>query len=98
MQEQRAAVAMAETVNLRIPREWLADVPEEELALRQVFRLGVNQFKIEKAIRLYLDGVGSLGYIAEQLGLDKGALVHEARSRCIEPSFSDATVREEAGP
>jgi hypothetical protein len=43
----------------------------------------------------YRDGVGSLGYIAEQLGLSKRDLIREARMRGIEPDFSEETGQEE---
>ena len=74
---------------------WLEGVDDEPLALQQIFRMGLFHYKVERGLRLYQDGVGSLGYIAEHLGLSKRDLVREARIRGIEPDFSDETVREE---
>ncbi|MFQ5814146.1 MAG: hypothetical protein ACE5I2_13305 [Anaerolineae bacterium] len=68
---------------------------EEQTTLEQVFDLGLYQCKVERALALYRDGVGSLGYIAEQLGLSKRDLIQEARMRGIEPDFSEETVQEE---
>lgn len=86
---------MEQTVAVQIPRQWLEDMPEEETILQQIFKLGIDQYKIERALIMYQEGVGSLGYIAEQLKLPKRKLVEEVRLRGIEPGFSEETVREE---
>ena len=88
-------IAMSRTVQLTIPKDWLGDLGDEEMTLREVVRLGVRQVKMARAIRLYLDGVGSLGYIGEKLGLDKRELIREARLRNVEPDASDLTEDEE---
>lgn len=86
---------MEYTVAIHVPREWLKDVPEEEFTLQQIFKLGLDQYKVERALALYRSGAGSLGYIAEQLKLPKAQLIEAARRRGIEPDFSAETVREE---
>jgi hypothetical protein len=86
---------MEQTVAMRIPQSWLVGIPQEPLTLEQIFRMGLYQYKVDRALKLYRDGVGSLGYIAEQLGLSKRDLIREARLRGIEPDFSEETVREE---
>ena len=86
---------MEQTVAMRMPQSWLVGIPQEPLTLEQIFRMGLYQYKVDRALKLYRDGVGSLGYIAEQLGLAKRDLVREARLRGIEPDFSEETVREE---
>jgi len=86
---------MEQTVAMQIPRQWLEGVSEEQVTLQQIFRLGLYQYKVERALALYRDDVGSLGYIAEQLGLSKRDLIREARVRGIEPDFSEETVQEE---
>ena len=53
------------------------------------------QYKVERALALYRDGVGSLGYVAEQLGLSKRDLIREARARGVDPDYSEETVQEE---
>lgn len=88
---------MEQTISVEVPREWLKGVPDEALALQQIFRLGLYQYKVERALALYRSGVGSLGYIAEQLELSKRDLIREARLRGVEPAFSEATVQEELG-
>jgi len=86
---------MEQTIAVQIPRQWVKDVPQETAFLQQIFQLGLTQYKIERALALYRDGVGSLGYISEQLGLPKQKLVREARLRGIEPDFSEETANEE---
>ena len=70
-------------------------LPEEELTLKQIIRLGIYQYKVERAIRLYRDGVGSLVYVAEQMGLNKQDLIREARRHNIDSDYSEQTVKEE---
>jgi predicted HTH domain antitoxin len=87
--------SMEQQITIRIPRAWLAGVPVEERTLQDIFRKGLHQYRVERALELYRDGVGSLGYIAAQLGLSKRDLAQEARRRGIAPALSEETVREE---
>lgn len=80
---------------VKIPRTWVKGLPEEELTFKQIIRLGVYQYKVERSIQLYRDGVGSLGYIAKQIGLNKQDLIREARHHNIDPEFSEKTIEEE---
>lgn len=95
MTAEKEEMPMEKTITVQIPRHWLEGVPEEPMTLQQIFRLGLYQYKVERALALYRDGVGSLGYIAEQVGLSKRDLIREARMRGIEPDFSEETVQEE---
>lgn len=86
---------MTQQVAFHIPSQWLEGVADEELTLQHIFRLGLQHYKIERALQSYQDGVGSLGYLAAQFGLDKPTLIREARRHHIDPAFSDQTVQEE---
>jgi len=86
---------MDRSVVIQVPPEWLQNVPEETLTLRQIFKMGLTQYKIERALALYRDGTGSLGYLAENLGLPKQQLIIAARQQGIEPDFSEEALREE---
>jgi len=70
---------MEQSITVSIPREWVTGLPEEYLTYQQIFRLGIRRYKIERAVQLYLDGVGSPGYISQQLGLSKQDLICELR-------------------
>ena len=86
---------MEQDLTVKIPRTWIKGLPDEELILKQIVRLGIYQYRLERAIQLYKDGVGSLGYVAEQMGLNKQDLIREARHHNIDPEFSDQTIQEE---
>ena len=86
---------MKQTVQMEIPRQWLAGVPDEPMTLQQIFRLGLYQYRVTRALSLFQDGVGSLGYIAEQLDLSKRDLIREARLRGIEPDYSEESIGED---
>jgi hypothetical protein len=86
---------MERSIMIQVPPEWLQDIPEEDLTLRQIFKMGLTQYKIERALALYRDGTGSLGYLAQSLGLPKRQLIIAARQQGIEPEFSEESVREE---
>jgi predicted HTH domain antitoxin len=88
---------MEQTVTIHIPQFWMKGLPEETLTLQHVIRLGIRQYKIERAIQLYRAGVGSVGYLAEQLEISKPELCQEFRQRGIDPEFSATTVQEELG-
>lgn len=86
---------MERSVMIQVPPEWLQDIPDETLTLRQIFKMGLTQYRIERALTLYRDGAGSLGYLAETMGLPKHQLIIAARQQGIEPDFSEEAVSEE---
>ena len=86
---------MEQDIAVKIPRTWIKGLPKEELSLKQIIRLGIYQYKVERAIQLYQDGVGSLGYVAEQIGLNKQDLSREARHHNINPEYSEQTIKKE---
>ncbi len=88
---------MEQTISINIPRSWISDVPEEQSILQHVFHLGIQQYQLERAIQLYQDNAGSIGYIAEQVHLSKQDIIREFRARGIEVEFSDLTLQEELG-
>lgn len=88
---------MEQSIVIQVPQEWLEDIPEEFLTLRQIFKLGLTQYRIQRALTLYRDGAGSLGYLAERIGVPKTQLIEAARHQGIQPDFSEETVAEELG-
>ena len=85
-------------VTLEIPEKWLQGLDwERAVVMREIVQLGAYQFKVRRALEMYQAGAGSLGYVAEQVGLSKRDLIREARARGIEPPFDEQTVREELG-
>ncbi len=88
---------MSQLLTIQVPQDWMEGVPEEDLILKEIFRMGIREYKVKRAIRLYKEGIGSLGYIAEKIGVLKQDLIHEFRLRNIEPDFSEAAIKEELG-
>jgi hypothetical protein len=85
-------------VTLEIPEQWLKGVDLDQTAVMQeIVQLGIYQFKIRRALKMYQARVGSLGYVAEKVGVSKRDLICEARARGIAPAFDEQTVREELG-
>jgi hypothetical protein len=89
---------MTDTVKLEIPGQWIADLDlDQDTVIQEVIRLGLYQLRVRRALELYQAGGGSLGYVAEKMGLSKRELIREAKSRGLEPPFDEQTVDEELG-
>jgi len=87
---------MEKTISMSIPEAWVHGLEwDQTTVLKEVFRLGVQQYKIRRAIEMYMSGMGSLGFIAEKMALPKRELIREARTRGIEPRIDDQTLIEE---
>ncbi len=86
---------MKQLVTIQIPQDWIKGLPNEELILKQIFKVGIQEYQIKRAIQLYKDEIGSLGYIAKKLRINKQDLIREFRKRDIEPEYSEQTLEEE---
>ena len=89
---------MEKRITLEIPEEWVHDLDWDQAAvLQEIVQLGTYQLRVRRALDMYKAGLGSLGYVAEKLGLSKRELIREARMRGVVPPFDEQTVREEMG-
>lgn len=89
---------MADTVTLEIPGQWIEGLGlDQEAVVQEIIRLGLYQLRVRRALEMYQAGAGSLGYVAEKVGLSKRDLIREARTRGLEPPFDEQTVDEELG-
>jgi len=87
---------MAKTVTVEIPEQWLQGLDWSQGAMMQeIIQLGMHEFKVQRALEMYQAGIGSLGFVADKVGISKRDLIREARSRGIEPLFDEETVRED---
>ncbi len=86
---------MSQLITIQVPQDWIKGIPEEELTLKEIFYMGIHEYKIKRAIQLYLEGMGSVGYIAEKMDLLKQDLIQELCLRNIDPEFSQTTLDEE---
>lgn len=90
---------MAEkTITFTVPQQWFTGLESTQGTLiEEIIQLGLQQLKFRRALDLYRSGAGSLGYVAEQLGLPKRELICEARARGLVPLFDEPMVAEELG-
>ena len=89
---------MEKFIKVEIPAQWLQGLDWDQTAvIQEIIQLGIYQFKVRQALEMYLAGTGSLGYVAEKVGLNKRDLIREARARGVEPAFDEQTVFEELG-
>ncbi|MGQ9554273.1 MAG: hypothetical protein ACUVWR_09190 [Anaerolineae bacterium] len=83
-------------VRLKVPQEWLRELQDEVTAL-EVVSLGVREYRIQKALTLYSRGVGSIGYVAELVGIPKLLLMEEGRRRGFVPGYDEKSAQEDIG-
>jgi len=89
---------MEQVITLEVPAQWVQGLDLDQAAVvQEIVQLGIYQFKVRRALEMYQAGAGSLGYVAEKVGLRKRDLIREARARGIEPPFDEQIVREELG-
>ncbi len=89
---------MEKVIKVEIPEQWLQGLEWGQAAVvQEIIQLGIYHFKVRRALEMYQAGAGSLGYVAQEVGLTKGDLIREARTRGIEPPFDEQTVQEELG-
>jgi len=89
---------MEQVITLEVPAQWVQGLDLDQAAVvQEIVQLGIYHFKVRRALEMYQAGAGSLGYVAEKVGLPKRDLIREARARGIEPPFDEQIVREELG-
>jgi len=85
------------TVQLRIPGEWMQDL-RDQATLLEVLGLGLETYHLRRALALYQKGVGSLGYVAELVGISKRVLMEEARRQGVlphyDPNFAEQDINQ----
>ncbi len=69
----------------------------EANARRLALSLGMEEYRIQRALALYQREAGSLGYVAELLGVPKRVLMEEARRRGVLPQFDEALADQDQG-
>jgi len=83
------------TVTLEVPETWMRNLAVDRAALLEIFRLGLLEYRIRRAISLYRSGLGSLSYAAEVVGLPRRILLEEARKYGLEPDYDEESFHED---
>ena len=76
------------TVQLEIPQEWMDDL-HDRATLLEVLSLGMEERRVRRALALYRQGAGSMGYVAELVGISKRVLMEGARRRGVLPRYDE---------
>ncbi|RME34181.1 MAG: hypothetical protein D6793_08830 [Thermoflexia bacterium] len=63
----------------------------------EILGLGLEEYRIRRALLLYQKGAGSLGYVAEVVGIPERVLIEEARRRGVLPHYEERFVRQDLG-
>jgi len=87
---------MAEMIALQmqVPREWLADLKDQAVFL-EILGLGLEEYRMQRALNLYQQGVGTLGYVADLVGISKRELMEHARRRGVLPQYDERFVEQD---
>lgn len=76
------------TMQVKVPEEWMQEL-DDQTTLLEILGLGLEEYRIRRALALYQRGVGSLGYVAELVHISERVLMEEARRRGIQPHYSE---------
>jgi predicted HTH domain antitoxin len=76
------------TVRLKVPQEWVHDL-KDQATLLEILGLGLEEYRFRRALTLYQAGAGSIGYVAELVGIPERVLTEEARQRGVLPEYDE---------
>lgn len=76
------------TVQLKVPEKWLQELKDDATIL-EILGLGLEEYRFQRALALYRQGIGSIGYVAELVGISKRVLIEEARRRGALPHYDE---------
>lgn len=90
---------MAEMIamQMQVPREWVPDL-QDQAAFLEILGLGLEEYRMQRALTLYQQGVGSLGYVADLVGISKRELMEHARRRGVLPRYDERFAEQDLRP
>ena len=66
-----------------------------QAAFLEILGLGLEEYRMQRAMNLYQQGVGSLGYVADLAGIPKRDLTEHARRRGDLPQYDERFVEQD---
>ena len=84
------------TIQVKVPEEWIQDLDDQTTFL-EILGLGLEEYRIRRALALYQKGIGSLGYVAELVRVPERVLMEEARRRGVLPHYDDLFADQDLG-
>ncbi|MBU0512319.1 MAG: UPF0175 family protein [Chloroflexi bacterium] len=82
------------SLQLDVPKAWAQDL-NDRATLLEILSLGLETYRLQRALILYQQGAGSLGYVADLVGISKRVLLEEARQRGALPHFDEHYVEQD---
>jgi predicted HTH domain antitoxin len=82
------------TVQLTVPEEWMQDL-KDQAALLEILGLGLEEYRLQRALALYQRGAGSIGYVAELVGIPQRVLIEKARQRGVFPQYDEQLAEQD---
>jgi predicted HTH domain antitoxin len=61
----------------------------DQATFLEILGLGREEYRTQRALALYEKGAGSLGYVADLVGIPKRVLMEHARQRGVLPRYDD---------
>ena len=85
-----------EMIKLEIPEDMLKNVDIRDLSqLEEIFKIGIRQMKIEKALHSYKEGKISIAKAAELADIPLSEMMMQASARGLKPLYDRKMVEEE---
>ena len=81
-------------LQMQIPREWLPDL-KDQAAFLEILGLGLEEYRMQRALGLYQQGLGTLGYVADLVGISKRELMEHARRRGVVPQYDERFIEQD---
>lgn len=81
-------------IQMQVPREWLPDL-KDQAAFLEILGLGLEEYRMQRALSLYQQGLGTLGYVADLVGISKRELMEHARRRGVLPQYDERFVEQD---
>ena len=82
-------------IKLEIPEDILKNVDiKDPSQLEEIFRIGIKQIKIEKALHSYNEGKISLAKAAELEDISLSEMMMQASARGLKPSYDKKMIEE----
>ena len=86
------------TITLQLPDYLAETLPVEDSSVCEILKLGLKQFRIERAIKRYKKGGVSLAKAAELAGIPIREMIPIAYAHGLEPKYDESLVESEITP
>ena len=67
----------------------------DQASFLEVLGLGLEEYRLQRALTLYQRGAGSLGYVADLVGIPERVLLETARRRGVLPFYEERFIEQD---